>query len=486
MTAKNILRYLLLGAVFVPSALFPSPCRGENAQAPETSVTLRDQEGISVTVYNEDLALVRDRRRVLLRKGDNRLAWEEVSSKMQPETALLSIQGNPPGFNVIEQNFDFDLLTPQKLLEKYIGRTVQVVKTNPATGVESSEKAKVLATSEGVVLKIGDRIETGMPGRLVYPEIPPDLRDRPTLVLLVQSSAEGPRYLELNYLTTGLSWRADYTAELIPEENRINLSAWASLTNRSGIDYRSAEVQLVAGKVNRVAPQQPRPVMYEAALAKSAPPMAEENIFEYHLYTLVRPLSLQDNQSKQVALMEAADIPVVREYLLRGADYYYRNSSQNLGGNTAIGVFLEFRNDSKAGLGQPLPAGVFRVYQKEPEGNARFVGEDRLEHTPKGGKVRVRLGEAFDVTAERRQTEFKKLAGTGRFNYVFESAYRIVLKNSKKEPVTVKVEEPIPGDWEMIDENHPHEKKAANLAAWPLDVPAEGESVLNYRVRVKF
>jgi hypothetical protein len=485
MTAKGVIRNFLLATAFIPVALFPSPCRGD-ARSPETSVGLKDQERIAVTVYNEDLALIRDRRRVVLGKGDNRLAWAEVSAKMRPETALVTIPGNPPGFNVIEQNLDFDLLTPQKLLEKYIGRTVQVVRTNPATGEESSENAEVLATSGGVVLKMGDRIETGMPGRLVYPEVPPDLRDRPTLVLLVQCPAEGPRSVELTYLTTGLSWRADYTAELNPEENRIHLSAWASLTNRSGLDYRLAEVQLVAGKVNQVAPQPTRPVMLEAAMAKGAPQVAEERLFEYHLYKLERPLTLLDNQTKQVALMEAANIPVFKEYLLRGADYYYRNSSANLGENTAIGVFLKFRNDSKAGLGQPLPAGVLRVYQKDAEGNSRFVGEDRLENTPKDGNVRINLGEAFDLVAERRQTDFKKLAGTGRFNYVFESAYRIVLKNSKKEPVTVKVEEPIPGDWEIIDESRPHQKIAANLAAWNLEVPAEGESVLTYQVRVKF
>ncbi|MEJ2698560.1 MAG: DUF4139 domain-containing protein, partial [Desulfuromonadales bacterium] len=456
MVPKTILSLSLLAAGVLLAAIFPFPCRAQG-QGPERSVTSLDQKGVTLTVYKGNLALVTDRRRVTLSKGENRLAWEEVSAKMQPETALLSDPGHPDAVNVLEQNFDFDLLTPQKLLEKYVGRTVQVIRTNPATGEESRESAKVLSAAGGVVLKIGDRIETGIPGRLVYPDVPPDLRDRPTLGLLLHSAAGGPQDLELSYLTTGLSWKADYVAELNPGENRMQLSGRATLTNSSGIDYRAARVQLVAGKVNRVSAGEPRPVMFEAVRAKAAAPMPEESFFDYHLYTLPRAVTLRDNQSKQTALLEAADIPVVREYMLRGSGTYYQTASPGSQGKASVGVYLKFRNDAKSGLGQPLPAGVLRVYQSESAGNARFVGEDRIDPTPRDGQVQVLLGEAFDVTAERRQTDFKRLAGTGRYTGVFESAYRIELKNAKNNPVKVTVVEPVPGDWEIVEENHPHE-----------------------------
>lgn len=484
MVPKTIHSLFLLAVGVISTAVFPLPCRAQ-AQGRERSVTSRDQKGVVLTVYKGGLALVTDRRRVVVERGNNRLSWEGVSAGMQPETALLSDPGHPDAVSVLEQNFDFDLLTPQKLLEKYVGRTVRVVRTNPATGEESSETAKVLSAAGGVVLKIGDRIETGMPGRLVYPDVPPDLRDRPTLALLLSSTAGGPRELELSYLTTGLSWAADYAAELNPEENRMRLSVWATLTNRSGIDYRTAGVRLVAGKLNRVPAEGPRPVMFEALRAKAAAPAAEESFFDYHLYTLPRPITLRDNQSKQVALMEASDIPVAREYLLRESGAYYRTASPESREKSSVGVYLEFRNEAKSGLGQPLPAGVLRVYQSDPAGNERFVGEDRIDPAPEGGTVRVRLGEAFDVTAEKRQTDFKKLGGTGRYNQVFESAYRVELKNAKKKAVTVTVEAPLPGDWEMVEENHPHEKKAAHLALWRIEVPEEGEATLVYRVRVK-
>ena len=462
-------------------------CGAAQATDGELTSTLKDQKQVAVTIYNQDLALVKDTRRVSLARGDNRLAWRDVSAHIRPETALLRNLSDPKGFYLVEQNFDFDLLTPQTLLDKYVGRKVRVIKTNPATGAETVEEATVLSANGGVVLQFPDRIESHPPGRLVFQAVPENLRDRPTLVVSLHAPDGGGEELELSYLTGGLSWKADYVAELAGKDDRLDLNGWVTLTNQSGTAYRNARLQLVAGDVNRVREEVsyvmdgriPMPAM------APAPRMKEEGLFEYHLYTLERPTTLAENQTKQVALLSAARIPVRREFLLRGADYYYRSSAGDIGQKLKVGVFVEFDNDGH-GLGVPLPKGIVRVYKKDSAGNAQFVGEDRIDHTPKNEKVRLKLGEAFDVTADKKQTDFQKLSGTSRYNYVFEEAFQVVLKNAKDEAVTVKVLEPIPGDWEMLSESQPHAKEAANAAAWKVAVPANGKATLAYRVRVKY
>src|SRR5512135_2372537 len=222
------------------------------ARADELRSTLQDQQGIAVTIYNENLALVKDQRRLQLPGGQGALAFRDVSALMRPETALLRSLTSPGKLAVVEQNFDFDLLTPEKLLEKYVGKNVSVIRTNPATGAETAEQAQVLAANQGVVLKIGDRIETGMPGRIVYPSVPDNLRDRPTLVMLLDNDGARQQDVELSYLTGGLAWKADYVAELNATDDKLDLSGWVTLTNTSGATYRNAKLQLVAGDVNQV------------------------------------------------------------------------------------------------------------------------------------------------------------------------------------------------------------------------------------------
>ncbi|MEW6591234.1 MAG: DUF4139 domain-containing protein [Pseudomonadota bacterium] len=476
---------MLALALAAAAGLVPVPALA--APRDEIVSTGADQTGVAVTIYNDDLALVKDARRVRLGRDLNRLAWREVSAQMRPETAQLRNTANPTGFRLLEQNFDFDLLTPAKLLEKYVGREVAVVRAHPTTGAETRESAIVLAAGDGVVLKFADRIETGVPGRIAYPGVPDTLRDRPTLVVSLVNAAAGVQNLELSYLTGGLSWRADYVAELNADDSRLDLNGWVTLTNQSGAAYPDARLQLVAGDVNRVRDARPltREVMAMAAKAADAPEMQQEALFEYHLYTLPRPTTLADNQTKQVALMSATRVRVKKQFLLAGADYYYSGQHGDLGQKLKIGVFVEFDNQGE-GLGVPLPKGIVRVYKQDSAGNAQFVGEDRIDHTPKNETVRLKLGDAFDVTADRKQTDFKKLAGTGRYNYVFESAYEIVLKNAKSEAVTVTVREPMPGDWSMVVESQAHTKVSSGAAEWQVKVPAEGQTTLTYRVRVRY
>ena len=455
----------------------------------ESTSTLQDQQSVAVTIYNDNLALVKDQRRLALERGSSTLAFRDVSAEIRPETALMRSLTSPGKLSVVEQNFDFDLLTPEKLLEKYVGRDVSVIRTNPATGAESTAQAKVLAASNGVVLRIGDRIETGIPGRIVYPDVPANLRDRPTLVMSLDNQGAAQQEVELSYLTAGLAWKADYVAELNASDDRLDLSGWVTLTNTSGAAYRNARLQLVAGDVNRVQQAMPMALMSmrkEAVMEEAKPDMAEESLLEYHLYTLQHPTTIAENQTKQVALLSAAGVPVRKELVLQGSDYYYHSSHGDLGQKMKVDLFVEFDNKENAHLGMPLPKGVIRVYKKDGSGNAQFVGEDRIDHTPMNEKVRLKLGEAFDVTADKKQTEFKKLAGNSRYNYVFESAYEILLKNAKKEAVSVTVKEPMPGDWQILDESHRHSKGASNTAVWEVQVPAEGQARLAYRTLVRY
>ena len=461
--------------------------------AQETGTTLKDQKALAVTIYNDNLALVKDTREVRLPKGPAKLAFQEVSAQIRPETASLRNLTTARDFWVAEQNFDFDLLTPQKLLEKYVGEQVTVVRSLPAAdgsgAKEVREEATVLATNAGTILQFADRIETSFPGRIIFPKVPGNLRARPTLVISLHSGAERAQQLELSYLTGGLSWRADYVANLAPDEKTLDLSGWVTLTNQSGAAYPNATLQLVAGDVNR-AQQRPERLLAKADMARSmaaaAPRMAEESLFEYHLYTLDRPTTLAVNQTKQVALLTASAVPVRKDYLLQGQNYYYSGSYGDLGEKQKVGVFLEFDNKESSRLGMPLPKGILRVYKRDSEGRAQFVGEDNLDHTPKNELVRLKLGDAFDVTARRKQTDYKSLGRQGKFGSVHESAFQVELKNAKKEAVTVSLLEPLPGDWEVIQESHPHTKEAAGTAKFRVTVPAEGSATLTYRVRVRW
>jgi hypothetical protein len=448
--------------------------------AKDLTSTANDREAVAVTVYNDDLALVKERRKVDLPAGLTRLSLREVAAQMRPETALLRATSGQP-LQLIEQNFDFDLLTPQKLLEKYVGRQVTVIRPHPTTDAERRETATVLATGQGTVLRFADRIETGVPGRLAFDSVPANLRDRPTLSVLLDAGG-GKQSVELSYLTGGLSWKADYVANLSADGKALDLNGWVTLTNRSGAGFDNTTLQLVAGTVNRVRPPQAQ-MAYAMAPAPARAKVAEasqEALMDYHLYSFERPTSIADNQTKQLALLSASAEPVRREYLLAGSEYYYRERYGQIGQKLKPAVFLEF--DNKGGqLGKPLPAGIVRVYAKDSKGAAQFVGEDRIEHTAKNEKLKLRLGEAFDITAERKQTNYKRIADS-----VSESAWRIELRNAKDEAVTVRVQEPMPGDWEMVQESQKHSKDSARVASWNVTVPPGDKAVLDYTVRVKW
>ncbi len=449
----------------------------------EIVTTGDDQQSISLTIYNSDLALVRDTRKINPGKGEQVLAFKEISSKIMPETALIAGKN----IDVIEQNFEFDLLTPATLLNKYVGKTVILARSNEKTG-EQRINATVLSTANGVVLKIGNQIETSVDGRLIYPDVPKNLREKPTLTMLLNSEKSGERSIALTYLTRGLSWKADYVAQLNSDDSRLDLKGWVTLTNQSGTRYDRAKLQLVAGDVNRAVPKTPIPVdaerMVMRAAVAPASRIAEESLLEYHLYTVNRPTTVKENQSKQIALLEEENGICQKKYtLMSGSPHFYWNKTGRIYTKKSIDVSLEFKNDKASNFGTPKPAGTIRVYKKDSAGFFQFVGEDNISHTPENEQVEIQLGRAFDVTADRKQTDFIMKKATQKNLRIYESAYEIKLKNAKDKDVTVNVMETLPGDWQMISQSHEHVKKSAAAVSWKMAVPAKGSTTLTFRVR---
>lgn len=445
----------------------------------ETNVPQSAVKNLSVTVYNNGLGLVKDTRGVPFEKGTNTVSFAGVSAQIQPETALFS----GDGVRVVEQNFNFDLLNRQSLLQKFLGKQIKVVSTNPATGQETTEDATVLAADDGVVLKIGDRIETDSKARLIFPDVPATLRDKPTLTVDLLSDKAGSRDVNLSYLTNGLTWRADYVAELNDAEDSIDLNGWVTLTNDSGADYKNADMQFVAGSVNRVRPMtRTRPMMMmakAAAVYDSVSNMAEEELMDYHLYSLGRKTDILSNQTKQLALLSGSNIQARKEYRFDDITPVYSPRQKEFDTRSAA-IYLQFVNDKKSNLGMALPAGTMRVYKADSKQRIFFVGEDRIKHTPENEKIKLALGEAFDVTAKGKQTAYTQFSPKA-----YEASYEITFQNAKNVPVTVYSYQSLPDGWTITNNSAAYTKENAGQVLWQITVPAKGKTVLTYTVRVK-
>lgn len=470
--------FLLLGNI-----AFAAP---SNGKPPVSTSTLDDQQSVSLTIYNANLGLVKDVRGLKLPKGVSGLRFMDVAKHIMPTSVSIRSLTDPRSLAVLEQNYEFDLLSPEKLLDKYVGKEVKLFVKNPYTEREETVTATLLANNEGPVFKIGDEITYGHPGRIIFPGVPEDLMAKPTLVWLAENNLLSGQKVEASYLTNNITWRSDYVVTLNEKDDKVDLAAWVTIDNRSGATYRNAKLKLVAGDVNRAKDEMEfRDGMLKAAeraaRPASAPAFHEESFFEYHIYTLQRPVTVKDSQTKQISLVQANMIAVKKELLFYGASHYYRSRYGEVGSNQKIGVFVELENRKENNLGIPLPKGTVRVYKHDSEGSLQFVGEDSIDHTAKDEKVRVKLGEAFDVVGSRKQTDWKKIAYD-----TYEAAFEISLRNHKKEDVVVKVVEPIPGDWKMLSSSHEHKKNEAFTAEFQVPVAKDGETKLTYRVRMRY
>lgn len=453
------------------------------ANTAATQSSLADQTSVAVTIYNNDLALVRDTRKIKLLPGEQSLQFMDVAQEIRPETVSLKSLTAPGSLEILEQNYEFDLITPAKLMEKYVGKPVRLVNFSNEIGFTEKE-AELLSVNDAPVFKVGDEIYLGMPGQMVLPRIPENLIPKPSLVWLLHNAGTD-HDVEVTYLTGGIQWRADYVLTLAKDEKSLDVEGWVTLNNQSGAQYTNAQLKVVAGEVNIVQPQLEAygidkggaaPRMKSAA----ARPMREESFAEYHLYTLPRRTTIKEKESKQVSLLAAAGASVNKVYEYRGNESFY---SQQIPPQKEekVGVILVLKNSEANHLGMPLPAGIMRVYQQDQDGMLQFTGEDTVKHTPKDEEVRLRLGNAFDIAGERVQTDFRQVAQN-----VTETAFKITIRNHKPIPVTVNIIEPMNGDWEILEKSQAFEKKDARTAVFAVPVSNDAETVVTYRVRVRF
>ncbi|BCD97178.1 DUF4139 domain-containing protein [Marinagarivorans cellulosilyticus] len=464
---------------FTSSLYFPT------AIADTVVSTLEDQSGLAITIYNSNLALIKDQRQVTIPKGEHDVEFIGVSGQIKPQTALLRSTTNANTLKVLEQNFDYDLLTPQKLLEKYQGKTIQLQRIDNSTNTALPlQNAKVLSTNNGVIVEVDGKIETNPSGHFIFPALPNNLRAQPTLTTTVKNTRRGKDTYELSYLTNGLSWHADYVAQL-KEDNSLDLASWVTLSNNSNTQYRNAKIQLVAGEINQV---HEHPKRMDMMMAKSSMIMAEspstEDLMEFKLYSLPRQTNLANAQTKQVSLFTAANVTSQQQLVFSASPINRYNITSEETQKLKPTVQLLLKNDKKSNLGIALPKGIVRVYQQDSQGNAQFVGEDSLDHTAENEDIVLTLGKSFDVSAERKLLDYKIINDNNK-NFEFESSYQITFNNAKNTSATVKMVEHLDGQWTIKQSSSPYTKESANSAAWNITLAPKSKSTLTFTVAVK-
>jgi len=489
MSARNLLVASLVAAgALVPLGLGARPSTSSSiAPVLQSTSTLDDQTDLAVTVYNSDIALVRDVRRLQLPKGTFDLQFQDIAATVNPATVHFRSLSEPARLNVLEQNYEYDLLEPDKLLRKYVGRDVTLVRMRQDGGVTREEEvvARLLSYNNAPVWQINGEVVTGLQAdHIRFPELPGNLHVHPTLIWSLDNTGGTAHRVEASYLAGKLAWNADYVLTVARDDKTADLNGWVTLTNNSGTGFKNAKLQLVAGDLNRVRQNlnQLADMAVGASRLRAEGRMAQESFSDYHLYTVGRKTTINNSQTKQVSMFDGTDVPVIKRYVVEGQNYYYHNQ-QHPGSplKDSVQVFYQFKNEEKAGLGLPMPEGVLRVYQQDSKGGTQFVGEDHIMHTPKDETLNIKIGNAFDVICERNQIDFQKIASN-----VYELEYEVTLRNHKALPIQVEVNEPIGGTWRMISSSHPSAKTSAWAAQFKVPVAADGTAVLKYRVRITY
>ncbi len=464
-----------------------------------------ERKSVNLTVYNSNLALIREERTINLGKGQNYVIVPEIPATIDPTSLHFSSLTNPAGVRVLEQNYQYDLVNHGKILEKYLGKQVEFVRVNAETKKEYSVFGNLLSsggnseeygathegTHPGMVAEIGGKIELNPVGRLVLPSLPEGLILKPQLEWMLTSDQAGEHRSEISYLANAISWSCDYVALLNKDDDHLDLKGWVTLVNNSGTSFKDAGLKLVAGDVNQVQQN-----VYEARnemkmAVASEPQFQQKELFEYKLYSLQRHTNLNNNESKQIELVSAKNAVAKKILIYDGIDagwhFWVNNANyRNQGsfgqqGNPKVGVYMNFRNDEKSGLGMPLPKGKVRVYKRDDDGQEQFVGEDLLDHTPKNEEVRLYLGNAFDIVGSRTQSDFRSLSS----GHVVEETFEIKVRNHKKEAIEVMVyEHPWRGSqWDMAKTTIPFEKMDQTTIRFSLKIPADKEKAIIYTLR---
>jgi len=434
----------------------------------------QEQRSVAVTVYNANLGVIKDYRTIDVSKGISEIKITDVAQLIDPTSVHIKLNGD-----VLEQNYQYDLVSLEKILQKYIDKNIQLIGENN----EFIEGTLLSAYAGQVVVRRSDGGLVMLPNvskyRYSVGSLPEGLITKPTLVWMVNSASQGKQDIEISYQTAGMNWHAEYVAVLNENDTQLDLNSWVSITNNSGTTFKDAKLKLVAGDVNLVQDRQ-FPVAEDRYMQKSqvesGQQFQEKEFFEYHIYDLQRPATVAQSETKQISLFEAAGVKAVKKYLFRsGGRYFY-----NPGVETKINVVVEFENSQNNKLGVPMPKGKVRVYKSDGK-SLEFIGEDLIDHTPRNEKLKLKIGDAFDIVAEEVQTDYKKIT-----DRVYEQAFDIKIKNRKKEDVVVEVEKFVGYFWEILSSSINSEKKDASTLIFKVPVKADSETVLQLRLRYTY
>lgn len=469
---RRVTMGLMMGGAIAAGAL-AAPLLAQGMADPAAPSAQGD---VSLTIYNDNLALVQDVRQLDIANGTSRIEFPDVSAQIRPETLSFAAAGT----RIVEQNFDFDLLSPDKLMEKAVGQVVTILRTNPATGSETREQAKVLAVNGGVVLQIGNRIEVlrddGLPVRVIFDKVPPNLRARPTLSVKLESDRAGSRPASLRYLTPGLGWSADYVALFDAKAGRIDVQGWVTLTNNSGTTYTNANTLLVAGSVSQQSQPMPyggrgiyppRPMSAPMRSAGTEAP-GRERLGDYYLYPISGRTTVANAQTKQVSFLDVQGVPAKAgwEYV----NGWLASSDEPQSFNSVV----RFSTSASGGLGDALPAGTVRFYMKDAAGAPQFIGENGIGHTPMGSALALTTGQAFDVKVQPVVEARTRLSDSK-----WRTTMRYEISNAKPEAITVDLVQAgldfYWADTRVTAESLKSQRRNADSVAWAVPVPANGK-----------
>lgn len=445
---------------------------------------LSESAGIELTVYNQNIALVKDRRQITLTAGLNEVSFTDVAAQIDPTSVLFVSLTDPQGTRVLEQNFEYDLVNTQKLISKYLDQQISLRTTDGTsyTGVLlSGSDDLILDTDEGIkVIKLAQVQE------YAFPRLPSGLITRPSLNWLVTAVETGTHEVRVTYLTAGINWAANYVALLAPSDDAIELNGWVTLQNDSGASYVNARLKLVAGDINLVQPiaQMAEKGTRSATLAATDGGVVERAFFEYHLYEVQRPVTVRQSETKQIEFITAPMVPATKVFVYEATPRFSGYGFLSDGGDYSnpgaqVQVRLQFSNTFTNGLGLPLPKGVVRVYKQDSDGGAEFIGEDSIDHTPTDELISLYLGNAFDLVAERKQVEYRQLS-----DHSAQETWQVTLRNHKTQEVTVQAIENLfrAMDAEIISSSQGYDKLSANRVRFNVRIKPNSEALFTYTV----
>jgi hypothetical protein len=480
-------KLLALASIFVLFVTVAAQCGTPTAIFTPTAIA--QGEGMELTVYNQNLALVKDKRTLTFQQGVNEVRFTDVAAQIDPTSVHFASLTDPTGTTVLEQNYEYDIVGASKLLQKYVDQDVSLV-----TKDGTLYKGKLLSGAADIILAAPDGqitvVKLDNVREFKFPNLPSGLITKPSLVWQVQSAKGGQQSTEVTYLTHGINWEANYVVVAAADDKSMGLTGWVTIDNQSGATYNDAKLKLIAGEIHRVEKAAyPAEERVPAAAPTAAPQFVEKAFFEYHMYTLQRPATIRDNETKQIEFVSASEVPIEKIFVYDGALMRYygygpiTTPSYGTPTNTKVDVMIEFMNSEKQGMGMPLPKGTVRVYKQDPAGGTEFIGEDSIDHTPKDERVRLTLGTAFDVVGERKQTDFKQLGENS-----IEESFEIKLRNHKAEPVEVRVIEHLYrwSEWEITKSSQDYKKLDAQTIEFRVQVPKDGETTVTYTVRYRW